>query len=279
MGVIGAVLLVPEEPPSHAASLFQITFADSVGPANPAGVTLALSRDGSQLAFVGAGPAGRAIYLRRMDASLEVQPVRGTENGNNPQFSPDGSWLLFLHRAEARPSPGTRGEAGPGTLKKVPASGGTPITVADSLRGGHYSWGDRNEIIFVQAGGLWRVSAEGGPSTLLVRADTARRHFWYGWPHMLPGSEYALITIYKRAPDQSPVVGARSGRVGTPDRPVGRVELPSELGLVRLRDGRVTELGIEVRVPVPDTSRAAISCLVARVVRSMPRHFPCDGGE
>jgi len=56
---------------------------------------IALSPDGSRLAYVAIRDRVSQIYLRPMD-SLEATPIPGTENGANPFFSPDGQWIGFF---------------------------------------------------------------------------------------------------------------------------------------------------------------------------------------
>ena len=60
----------------------------------------------------------------------------------------------------------------------------------------------------------------GGTPALLAKPDSQRGHLAYLWPHVLPGGKAALITLW----------------MGTDDT--------SELGVVSLADGEVTELGI-----------------------------------
>ncbi len=209
VGLAAAVMIAPEAP-APAPMLTQLTLPDSVVPQTPPGQTVVLSRDGSQLAFVSRGPAGDGIYLRPMHA-LEARLIRGTESSNNPQFSPDGRDLLFTSSQ---------------SVKRVPINGGTPITLSDSANG-TASWSDRNEVIFGFGPRLRRVSAEGGTVTVLSTLDSARGHLRYGYPHFLPGGKWALITLWKGGMSVS----------------------NAELGLVRLRDGRVTELGVRGSSP------------------------------
>ncbi|MEX2153311.1 MAG: protein kinase [Gemmatimonadaceae bacterium] len=188
-------------------TLFPVTFSDSIDVLTPGGVTLAISRDGSQIAFDAASGVASGIFLRRLDA-LDARFVRGSEGGTRPEFSPDGTWLLFT--------------SADGKLKKVPAGGGAPITLYDSA---HWesSWGDRNEIVFGSGSGtLLRISADGGAAIDLASPDSAKGHLYYAWPIVLPGAKAALITIWKRSRNLE----------------------DAELGMMRLRDGRITELGV-----------------------------------
>src|SRR4029077_3869280 len=89
------------------------------------GPAVALSPDGTQLAYVARQGGTQQIYLRAMD-SLESKPVPGTEGAFNPFFSPDGQWLGFF--------------AG-GKLKKISVSGGAALTLGDAGTPRGANWG------------------------------------------------------------------------------------------------------------------------------------------
>ena len=202
-----AALVWPKPNGPAAPALFPILFSDSVQPTHPDGINIALSRDGTQLAFAAAGPAGPGIYVRRM-GEFSTRMVRGTQGGISPQFSPDGNWILFTAN---------------GQLLKVPTVGGAPVPLANT-DGQDSHWGDDRQILYRNGSQLWLVSENGGSPKLVVnaRSDSTTNHSRYGWPYLLPGGEAALITIQKRS---------------------NAIEA-ADLGVLRLRDGQVTELGI-----------------------------------
>jgi len=80
------------------------------------GPSVALSPDGTHLAYVATQGTTQQLYLRAMD-NVEAKPMPDTEGAINPFFSPDGQWLGFF--------------AG-GKLKKVSVSGGAAVTVGDA---------------------------------------------------------------------------------------------------------------------------------------------------
>jgi eukaryotic-like serine/threonine-protein kinase len=210
----GAMASLPRSAPGTGSpTLFAVTFSDSVEVETPGGVTIALSRDGAQLAFVGSAGGVSGLFIRRMD-DLAASFVRGTERAVGQAFSPDGRWLVF-----------TAGDK----IWKVPVGGGAPVVVSDSgTAGGHVDWGDGNTVVYGYGDRLWRVSGDGGVPVAFAQLDTTRRHVFYGRPQLLPGGKAALITIWK-----------------------GSFTLESaELGVVTLEDGRVTELGIRGTGPV-----------------------------
>jgi len=140
--------------------------------------SIALSPDGTMVAYTGqeAGGAMR-LFVRRLD-SLTSQPLAGTEGATYPFWSPDGFTLGFMSS---------------GKLKKVPASGGTVQTICDAEEGRGASWGDTGMIVFAPRpkGGLEMVPASGGaPAKLTTPTDeniTQRN------PRFLPGGKRLLF--------------------------------------------------------------------------------------
>ena len=121
--------------------------------------SLALTQDGRRLAYVAVQDGARALYVRDLD-DVTARPLAGTQDADQPFFSPDGRWIAFF--AESK-------------LKKVAVAGGAPITIAPvaNPRGG--TWLPDNTIIFAPSAAsvLMRVSAEGGkaePASTLDRS-------------------------------------------------------------------------------------------------------------
>jgi len=143
------------------------------------GPAVALSPDGTTLAFVTANP--RLLYVRRLD-QLKATPLAGTEGARGPFFSPDGQWIGFF-------TPGTTGK-----LKKVAVSGGAVVTLCDVTADRGASWIDPNVIVFagVSQDALFRVSSAGGTSERLT--TLSGREITHRWPQMLPGGKAVLYT-------------------------------------------------------------------------------------
>jgi serine/threonine-protein kinase len=111
----------------------------------------------------------------------EIKPIRGSENGVYPSFSPDGQWVVFLAA---------------GSLRKVPVNGGSSQTlcVAPQTRG--VTWGEDDNIIFAPANSsLMRVPAAGGKSEPLTRLQTDKGERSHRWPFLLPGGKGVLFSI------------------------------------------------------------------------------------
>ena len=142
-------------------------------------VPLALSPDGSLLAFV-ARTTGEApdLYVRRLD-QLAAMPLSGTGGASTPCFSPDGQWLAFF--ADRK-------------LKKVPVTGGPVVTLADAPEPRGAWWAEDGTIVFAPHNrmGLMRVSSGGGqaqPVTTLTQGEITHR-----FPQVLPGGVGILYT-------------------------------------------------------------------------------------
>jgi Tol biopolymer transport system component len=164
-------------------SAFVVALPDSAKLIQAAGgIRIALSHDGSQLAYVGMQNGKSIIYIRSLDDTVP-RVLRGTEGAGNPAFSPDGAWLVFSQS---------------GSVKKVSSAGGSAAVVSDSA-GGIADWSDRNEILFARSGAIWRVSPEGGPPLLVARPDSSHGYTSFTAPHALPGGRAAFITMYRAA--------------------------------------------------------------------------------
>ncbi len=145
---------------------------------------VAISPDGTQLAYV-ASRGGRAqLYLRALDR-LESRAIPGTEGADTPFFSPDGQWVGFCSRLESK-------------LKKVPVGGGTALTMGTTSglpRGA--TWGPDGTIVFARdaASALYRMQADGGTGEPLTKLEAARHETSHRLPEFLPDGQAVLFTV------------------------------------------------------------------------------------
>ncbi len=148
---------------------------------------VALSPDGTQLAFVSGTPPGGVegkIYLRRLDQWTQ-QPIPGTEKGLNPFFSPDGKWLGF--------GVGIR-------LLKVNLSlaGGDPEEICKCFAAYGIAWGPDDRIFFGGGNGrIFRVSASGGEPEEITQLDEEAREVSHRLPHILPNGQAVFYTVLR----------------------------------------------------------------------------------
>jgi hypothetical protein len=142
---------------------------------------LAITPDGSRIVYV--GNLGTQLFVRPLAALEPVAIYKGELRA--PFVSPDGQWVGFIQ--------------GNSTLQKVALSGGPAVTLArlDGVPRGA-TWMPDDTIVFATTNpttGLQRVSADGGPPTVLTRPDRAQGEVDHVWPEMLPGGRAVLFTI------------------------------------------------------------------------------------
>jgi eukaryotic-like serine/threonine-protein kinase len=170
--------LKPTPSPQRTVSRLTITLPPGQQLAGlESGPAMALSPDGTHLAYVARQSGNQQLYVRAMD-SQEAKPIPGTEGAVNPFFSPDGQWVAFF--------------AG-GNLKKVPVSGGAALTLAIVALPRGASWGSQGIIAFAPTtdGALQQVPEAGGTPQLLTRLE--KRDISQRWPEFLPGGKAMLF--------------------------------------------------------------------------------------
>ena len=176
----GVTVWILKPSPSRPVTRAVISLAPGQRLAGLGRSALALSQDGSHLAYVATTiqPGGtQQIYLRAMDG-LECKPLPGTEGAVDPFFSPDGKWLGFY---------------ADGKLKKVPVGGGAALTLAEASTSAGASWGSQGMIAFTPTAVsvVQQVSEAGGapqPRTTLGKGDSRQR-----WPDFLPDGKALLF--------------------------------------------------------------------------------------
>ena len=149
-----------------------------VPPQNTVVGSLAVSPDGSRLAFTARDASGQsALWIRPLDSALP-QPLPKTEGAFYPFWSPDSKSIAFF--AEDK-------------LKRIDATGGPILTLCDAPLGLGGTW-NRDEVILFATlrDPLNRVSASGGVPTPLGRFDSGGQTANHAWPHFLPDGRHFL---------------------------------------------------------------------------------------
>ena len=164
---------------------------------------MALSPDGRVLVYSGGDSHTTSrLYKRTLD-TLESVPIRGTEGGRIPFFSPDGASLGFFEGTE---------------LKRIPLEGGVSTTVLASVRprgGAGAVWLSDDTIVFASLSqGLMRVPASGGEARPLTVIDRERGEVEHVWPVAVPGERAVLFTVHSgaRATLRVDVVSLQTGQ-------------------------------------------------------------------
>ncbi len=139
--------------------------------------SLAISDDGSRIAYVAHRAGESRIYLRAIGDAMGRE-IPGTERADMPFFSPDGQWL---------------GTYSDGAIKKIPLAGGPTVTIAKTaFKGG--TWALDNTIYFSNGGGLMKVPATGGEPQKVTSLDVKRHEVDQVYPELLPGGKALLFT-------------------------------------------------------------------------------------
>jgi serine/threonine-protein kinase len=149
---------------------------------------LALSADGSRIAYIGGGASGsRQVWVRDRD-QLHARPLPGTDGATGISWAPDGRQVAF--------------GAPPGVIKVALLDGAPPTVVADSVDGGGgTAWGP-DGIIYLGGGfrssgpALVSVPSTGGTRTVRTSLDTVRREFAHLSPDVLPSNRGLVFSVW-----------------------------------------------------------------------------------
>jgi Tol biopolymer transport system component len=142
---------------------------------------LAMSRDGSTIAFAGIDKNVSRLFVRRL-AEFDARALPETDGATEPTFSPDGTWVAF---------------AANGTLKKTPVAGGPVISLASGTDIRGLTWTDGDTIVFTPeaATALSEVSASGGAVRPVTHLDASKQERTHRWPVMLPDQKTVLFNV------------------------------------------------------------------------------------
>jgi len=198
LAMIGfSAMLLVRKPATTAMYSFKISTPENVRlPGTPS-----VSPDGRHLAYAATGPDGeRTLWVRPLDAERST-PVTGTEGSFAPFWSPDSKQIGFFANRK---------------LKKVTIDGGAVEILCDAdLRPGGGTWNADGTILFASglAGGLQRVSANGGKPEPVLTPDNSRKERAFRWPQFLPDGKHFLFFALTDSPATS---GIYSGTLGKP---------------------------------------------------------------
>ena len=171
---------------------------------------VAVSPDGTELAFCAFDTEGKSLlWLRAFDGTA-ARPVAGTEGALFPFWSPDSQSIGFF--ADKK-------------LKRVEAAGGgSPIVVCDAPNATGGAWGRDGVILMGQgAGPLLRVSAAGGTPAPATRLDASRHETCHRYPAFLSDGRHFLYLALNLAGAPDSESGGGIWAAGLDDARVERV--------------------------------------------------------
>ena len=147
-------------------------------------LSIALSPDGTKLAFVATAAAGAPqLWVRPLD-STAAQPLAGTDDAAFPFWSPDSRSLGFFAQ---------------GKLRIIDASGGAVQTLADTPQPRGGSWGADGTILYTPdtLSAMFRIPAAGGtPSRAIGQERAAASIGSPRWPSFLPDGRHYIFFQY-----------------------------------------------------------------------------------
>jgi len=147
------------------------------------GRTMDIAPDGSAIVFTHGQGESTQLYLKRRDEVTSTVIPGTSGQPTAPTFSPDGQWLAYAGGRDRK-------------LYTIPRAGGAPTALADSLRAANTSvaWLETDTVLYVHMdNGLRAVSRNGGPSRIIVAADTGGRLVRN--VSALPGGRSALFML------------------------------------------------------------------------------------
>jgi serine/threonine-protein kinase len=175
---VGAAMWALRPAPVRPVSRFAIPLPEGQQFTNIGRQLVALSPDGTTLVYV----ANQRLFVRSM-TDLEPREIPGSAHATavlNPVFSPDGQAIVFYSD---------------GALKRMPVSGGSPITVCPATNVFGVSWDEAGILFGQNQQGILRVSADGGIPEVIVPVDSAEMA---SHPLMLPGGKAMIYSVKKR---------------------------------------------------------------------------------
>ena len=167
----------PEFVPRLDLSFGDVELADRDG-------DVAISPDGSMLAFGGRKGTQAGIFLRRLERDAEFTLVPGSEGGGYPSFSPDNEWIVFARRTDS-------------SIVKVMVGGGGAVQLVrkGTTAVGRPHWGTEDQVAYLSnrdIGEISLVAANGGSAPrLLGEAASA------ALPFLLPDGS-AVLAVDQR---------------------------------------------------------------------------------
>ena len=136
----------------------RLTTLEDTGEYNPS-----WSPDGKRIVHDVTDANFHTLYITDIKTRVS-KPLPGADGGNDADWSPDGSWILF-----------DRGPYGDPSLYLLPPAGGTPTLLVENAISGDWS-PDSQRVVFEREGMIWTANIAGGDETLIT--ETGHNPVW-----------------------------------------------------------------------------------------------------
>jgi len=171
---------------------------DPIGYPDPTQTPIALSSDGSQMAWVAAREGKSATLWIQTVAGGTAREITGTDGASGPFWSPDGLHVGFFT---------------PTKLNTVDVRTGLVTTIAEQnavVSGG--TWGADGTIVYSARYEIRQVPAIGGTATTVARLDQQFHENSLRYPHFLPDGRHFIYVARSGRPQESAAyVGSLDG--------------------------------------------------------------------
>jgi eukaryotic-like serine/threonine-protein kinase len=169
---------------AHRSNEPLVTQLDVTSPPTADAFSFAVAPDGRHLVFVANGEKGSQLWLRSLDQA-KAQSVDGTAGATFPFWSPDSRDIGFF---------------ADGKLKRLSIQGGGPRVLADAATARGGTWNQDGVIVFGQAspGALMRVRATGGVPVAVTQIAKGQNN--HRWPQFLPDQKRILFFVQSPDP-------------------------------------------------------------------------------
>ena len=141
--------------------------------------SLTISPDGRHVTFAARSEDGkRQLWVRALDEP-ESRPLPGTEDGEQPFWSPDSRFIAFFSG---------------GKLKKIDLAGSPALVLADASNGRPGAWNEDGVILFspTTLEPIHRIPAGGGKPEQVTEIDKSRNETTHRFATFLPDGRHFL---------------------------------------------------------------------------------------
>lgn len=153
--LVGAVGVIPSLRKTAQQTLRKVTVDAAIAR------DAAISRDGKLVAYVSNREAEAfQLYVQQLDGGPPLKLPGIVGNPSSPDFSPDGTSLVFVQRPAKRSS---GGGSEPGGVYLTSTLGGTPVRIADGNANPHFSPDGQSIVYGKKLNRIYLVSRKGGP--------------------------------------------------------------------------------------------------------------------